>query len=72
MPETLLVVEDDPEIAELLRFTLNRAGFEVKEALSAEQAFEQIDAGLLGALVLDWMLPGMDGVEFAKRLRRDG
>lgn len=71
MPETLLVVEDDPEIAELLRFTLNRAGFEVKEALSAERAFEQIDASLPALLVLDWMLPGMDGVEFAKRLRRD-
>jgi len=68
---TVLVVEDEPEIRELLSFTLGRAGFRVLEAASGEEALQRLDGALPGILVLDWMLPGMSGVDLARRLRRD-
>ena len=71
MATTVLVVEDEPEIREMLRFSLTRAGFDVKEAETSEIALQRLDANLPDILVVDWMLPGMTGVELAKRLRRD-
>jgi two-component system phosphate regulon response regulator PhoB len=68
---TVLVVEDEPEIRELLSFTLGRAGFRVLEAATGEEALQRLDGALPGILVLDWMLPGMSGVDLARRLRRD-
>jgi two-component system phosphate regulon response regulator PhoB len=68
---TVLIVEDEPEIRELLSFTLGRAGFRVLEAASGEEALQRLDGALPGILVLDWMLPGMSGVDLARRLRRD-
>jgi two-component system phosphate regulon response regulator PhoB len=69
---SILIVEDEPEIRELLNFSLVRAGFDVAEAASGEMALQYLDNKLPDILIVDWMLPGMSGVELAKRLRRDG
>jgi len=68
---TILLVEDEPEIRELLSFSLGRAGFQVWESPSAEDALQRLDGTLPGLLILDWMLPGMSGIDLARRLRRD-
>ena len=71
MSQTVLLVEDELEVREMLTFALTRAGFEVDEAGTAEQALEKLE-GVLPALVLiDWMLPGMTGLDLARRLRSD-
>ena len=71
MATTVLIVEDEPEIRELLNFSLTRAGFNVTEAETGESALQCLDSNLPDILIVDWMLPGMSGVELAKRLRRD-
>ena len=67
----VLLVEDETEIREMLAFSLQRAGFRVQSAETAEQALQLLDGPLPGLVVIDWMLPGMSGVELARRLRRD-
>ncbi len=71
MATTILVVEDELEIRELLSFSLGRAGYDVMEADSAEMALNLINTRLPDLIIIDWMLPGISGVELAKRLRRD-
>ena len=71
MATSILIVEDEPEIRDLLNFSLVRAGFDVAEAANGEMALQYLDNKLPDILIVDWMLPGMSGVELAKRLRRD-
>ncbi len=68
---TILLVEDEPEVRELLSYTLMRAGFRVLEAHSAEAALQLLDGPPPALAIIDWMLPGTSGVDLAKRLRRD-
>jgi two-component system, OmpR family, phosphate regulon response regulator PhoB len=67
----ILLVEDEPDIREMLGFTLGRAGFVVWESASAEEAMTRLEGILPRLLVVDWMLPGMSGIDFARRVRRD-
>ncbi len=69
MPATILVVEDEPAIQELISAALQHAGHRVMRADSAEEAVPLVSATLPDVVLLDWMLPGMSGVQFAKRLR---
>ncbi|HVK55867.1 MAG TPA: phosphate regulon transcriptional regulator PhoB [Burkholderiales bacterium] len=69
MAATILVVEDEPAIRELLTIALEVHGNEVRLAESAEEAMVQVDKELPDLILLDWMLPGASGVEFARRLR---
>jgi len=71
MPATILVVEDEPAIQELIACNLELAGHQALRADNAEQALEMVRAALPDLVVLDWMLPGMSGIEFARRLRAD-
>ena len=71
MAPSILVVEDDPDIRELLSFTISRAGFDLAAAETAEEALRMLDSGLPELMVIDWMLPGMDGIALAKYLRSD-
>ncbi|MEK6593715.1 MAG: phosphate regulon transcriptional regulator PhoB [Pseudomonadota bacterium] len=71
MAATILVVEDEPAIQELISYNLELAGHRVLRAASAEQALEMVRSELPDLVVLDWMLPGMNGIEFARRLRAD-
>ena len=68
---TVLLVEDETDIRKMLSFSLQRAGFEVVGAETAEQALDLLDGPLPALVIIDWMLPGMSGVELARRLRRD-
>jgi two-component system phosphate regulon response regulator PhoB len=70
MSATILVVEDEPAIQELISYSLRQARHEVFCAKSAEQALEIINNVLPDLVLLDWMLPGTSGVEFARLLRR--
>ena len=71
MAASILVVEDEPDIRELLNFTISRAGYNVMEADSAEQALQIADSKLPDLAVVDWMLPGISGVDLVQRLRQD-
>lgn len=71
MKTTILVVEDEPAIQELIAVNLRLAGFEVQLADTAEQAQELIRQALPGLILLDWMLPGLSGIQYAKELRSD-
>jgi two-component system phosphate regulon response regulator PhoB len=71
MAATILVVEDEPAIQTLIAVNLKRAGHDVVGALDAESAQHQINAALPDLIPLDWMLPGMSGLELARRLRGD-
>ena len=70
MKETLLVVDDDDGIRMSLRLALEDRGFEVHEAPDAESALEQLAAVKPDAVILDVMLPGIDGLEACRRVRR--
>lgn len=69
MTHRILVVEDEPSIAELIFINLTHAGFEVEKALQTDVAQNMMRDQLPNLLILDWMLPGKPGVQFAKELR---
>ena len=65
----MLVVDDERAIRRLLRMYLTDAGFTVAEAGTGEEAIEQVRRGGIDIVLLDLMLPGMDGYEVCRRLR---
>ena len=65
----MLVVDDERAIRRLLRMYLTDAGFTVAEAATGEEALEQVRRGVIDIVLLDLMLPGMDGYEVCRRLR---
>jgi two-component system phosphate regulon response regulator PhoB len=67
----ILVVDDEPDAVELVEFNLKNAGFEVVTAADGEQALKKARAALPDLIVLDLMLPEVDGLEVCKLLRRD-
>jgi two-component system, OmpR family, phosphate regulon response regulator PhoB len=69
MQANILVVEDESAIQELIAINLEQAGQRASRAGSAEQAMEMIQLELPDLILLDWMLPGQSGIEFARRLR---
>ena len=69
MPATILVVEDEPAIQELISAALQHAGHRVMRAYSSEEAVPLVNDTLPDVVLLDWMLPGMSGIQFAQRLR---
>lgn len=71
MPATILVVEDEPAIQELVAFNLKQAGHTVVQADSAETAGRLMREALPDLILLDWMLPGQSGIEFARRLKAE-
>lgn len=70
-PQRVLVVDDDPDIARVVRITLEEEGFEVETASSANEAFEQIARhGLPHLAVVDIRMPGMDGIELSRKVQK--
>ena len=69
--EKILVVDDEEDILELVRFNLSREGHEVLCAESGEKALEILKARPVDLMVLDLMLPGIDGFSVAKRVKND-
>ncbi|QOJ23171.1 MAG: phosphate regulon transcriptional regulator PhoB [Gammaproteobacteria bacterium] len=70
MTATILIVEDEAAIRELITYNLQQAGYETVCADNAEQAMAVINTALPDLILLDWMLPGLSGIEFARVLRR--
>ncbi|HEV3140073.1 MAG TPA: response regulator transcription factor, partial [Vicinamibacterales bacterium] len=71
MATRVLVVEDDPDIAELVVRYLDKAGFSTEREASGREALRRIAAKAPDVLVLDLMLPHVDGLEICRRLRAD-
>ena len=67
----LLVVEDESAIRDMVGFTLERAGFDWTGASDVAEADSQINSRQPDLIILDWMLPGISGVDFARRVRRN-
>ena len=67
----ILIVEDEQPIREMVVFALAGAGYEMREAADARQAQASIAECLPDLVLLDWMLPGISGIDFARRLKRD-
>lgn len=67
--QTILVIEDETAIRDMLSFTLSVAGYQVVEADNAETGLKLLLADTPDCVIVDWMLPGMSGVEFAKKVR---
>lgn len=68
---TILLVEDEAAIREMVAMALERAGHRVRHAESSEDADAAIRLSQPDLILLDWMLPGESGIDFARRLKRD-
>ena len=68
---TALVVDDDPTVGDVVGAYLERAGFDVRRAADGPSALALAEAQAPDVVVLDLMLPGLDGLEVCRRLRRD-
>ncbi len=66
---TILIVEDESDIQELIAYNLGAAGHEAVRAGDAEQALDIVREALPHLIVIDWMLPGMSGIELARALK---
>ncbi len=71
MARSVLVVDDEPMARSMLRLILVRAGFEVREAEDGKTALSEVDRSLPDLMILDIMMPGIDGFEVCERLRAD-
>ena len=67
--EHILVVDDEEDILELVRYNLAKEGYQVTGALTGEDALKKARSNSFDLIVLDLMLPGIDGLEVAKRLK---
>jgi len=65
----ILVVEDESSIRDMLRFALERAEFRITLAANAQEARLRIAESRPDLILLDWMMPGLSGVEYAKELK---
>jgi len=71
MKQIILIVDDEPDVVELIQFNLISAGYEVITAADGTDALRKARSLLPDLVVLDLMLPEIDGMEVCKRLRRD-
>ncbi|GAB4352623.1 MAG: phosphate regulon transcriptional regulator PhoB [Gammaproteobacteria bacterium] len=71
MSARILIVEDEEAIRAMTALALEQSGFEVEEAEDATVAWNKVNDRLPDLVLLDWMLPGVSGIEFARRMRRD-
>ncbi|HCW74904.1 MAG TPA: DNA-binding response regulator [Candidatus Marinimicrobia bacterium] len=71
MSHHILVVEDEETILELIRYNLRQAGFTVGDAMDGEEALVYVEKHHPDCIVLDLMLPGLDGLTVCRRLKRN-
>ena len=71
MAHTILVADDDPHLREVVRYALSQAGFPVEEAVDGKDALSRVRARPPNLLVLDIMMPELDGLEVCRAVRRD-
>ena len=65
----ILIAEDDPVSVKILQYTLQHYGHEVVTAASGTEAWEAFDRDPVRVIVSDWMMPGIDGLQFCKKVR---
>ena len=68
----ILIVDDEAAIRDMLRMALEIDNFQVSDASNAHQATKILDQEDIDLILLDWMMPGISGIDFASRLRREG
>lgn len=71
MKKTVLTVDDEQNILELLKYNLEKNGYEVLQAQTGEEALQVLEENKIDMIILDLMLPGMDGLEVQKVIRSD-
>ncbi len=69
MTASILIVEDEADLRELIRYNLEADDFRVVTAESGDEAVERIRDGVPDLILLDWMLPGLSGIELCRRWR---
>ncbi len=72
MPSTaprILIVDDDPQFRRTLHLALDSCGYEAGDAADGEEALEAVATSVPDLIVLDWQLPGMDGIQTCRELR---
>ena len=67
----ILVVEDEPDILEMVRYNLDQAGLDVETTEDAEHALQSVQEVLPDLIILDLMLPGIDGLDMCRQLKQD-
>ncbi len=70
MKPVILVVEDEADLVSLLRYNLEKAGFEALDARDGEEALTMLAERPVDLVLLDWMLPSVSGIEVCRRMRR--
>lgn len=70
MKSKIMVVDDEMHIRELVRFYLDKAGFDTIEAANAEEALDIVENQYIDLAVVDIMMPGMDGFELVEQIRQ--
>lgn len=71
MPDTVFIVEDDHDIAEVLRFNLEHKGYKVIWEENGEQAYEKIVKNIPDLIILDIALPGISGIDVCRYLKNN-
>jgi two-component system phosphate regulon response regulator PhoB len=71
MPETILIVEDEPDVLELLSFHLQKAGYKTLTARDGPSGVTKVRDELPALVILDLMLPGLDGTDVCRQLKAD-
>jgi len=70
MKPNVLIVEDEPALVAMLRYNLESEGYRVEDAADGEEGLLKIEESTPDIVVLDWMLPGLSGLEVCRRVRR--
>ena len=69
--DSILIVDDEAGIRQMLGLTLAGDGYNFREAANAEEATNEVKIEMPQLILLDWMLPGISGVDFARKLKQD-
>lgn len=69
--ENILIVDDEEDVLELVKYNLNKNGYGIETATTGEQALTKARAKLPDLIILDLMLPGIDGLEVCRKLKSD-
>jgi two-component system alkaline phosphatase synthesis response regulator PhoP len=70
LPMKILIVDDEPDIIEILKYNLNNEGYDVKSANDGKKAVEKAKKFIPDIILLDVMMPGMDGIEACKEIKK--
>lgn len=71
MSAKVLIIEDDPNLTELIRYNLEQEGYQVVSEMDGEEGLLSAQATPPDLILLDWMLPNLSGIEICRRIRRE-